>query len=85
VRTRLFGGGVRVERGKLKARTTIARRLHNGRELTQVALFPAKAAGPVAHLAILVLDEGAATRFAVAVSPDGDTALARAEAALAWR
>jgi hypothetical protein len=84
-RTRLLGGGVRVERGKLKASTTIARSLHNGRELTRVLLAPTRAGGPAAHLAILSEDEGGTTRFAVAVSPDGDTALWRAEAAFAWR
>ncbi|MGL4527204.1 MAG: hypothetical protein ACRCUC_09520 [Aestuariivirga sp.] len=84
-RTRLLGGGIRTERGKLTARTDISRSLRDGRELTQIVLSPRSGRGPVAHLAVLAQDTGQATRFAVAVSPDGPMALSRAESALSWR
>jgi hypothetical protein len=84
-RTRLLGGGVRIERGKLRARTTIARSLHNGRELTRVMLASTSARGPVAHLAVLMDEDGTATRFALGVSPDAEMALSTAESALSWR
>lgn len=76
VRTRLLGGGVRVERGKLRAETRIARSLHAGKELTRLTLQPASGRGPVAHVAVLREPLMAGSRFILSIAARPDLALA---------